>query len=198
MKKSQAPLPESRLGRREFIKAGAAVTAAFAASKATAAPVPSPVPAQQKVLQPWWAARPASPKANRPVSIDMHTHWLPPKYTKALADLGKPVANINPLEADLDQRLKWMDEHGVHMHLLALSGDAVWQLVTPEQGARLAQIVNDAALEAMPTSRSVRGRYRVAHHRRGPKHEGTGAHGRQARHARGQSRGYDRRPRLRI
>ena len=34
------------------------------------------------------------------------------------------------------------------MHLLALSGDAVWQLVTPEQGARLAQIVNDAALEA--------------------------------------------------
>ncbi len=148
MKKSQAPLPESRLARREFIKGGAAVTAAFAASKATAAPVPSPLPAQQKVLQPWWAARPASPKANRPVSIDMHTHWLPPKYTKALAELGKPVANINPLEADLDQRLKWMDEHGVQMHLLALSGDAVWQLVMPEQAARLAQIVNDAALEA--------------------------------------------------
>src|SRR4029077_9808423 len=102
----------SAIGRRKFIKAGAAVPAAIAAPKAGAAPVPSPVPAQQKELQSWWAARPASPKANRPVSIDMHTHWLPPTYTKALADLGKPVANINPLEADLDQRRQWMDEHG--------------------------------------------------------------------------------------
>jgi predicted TIM-barrel fold metal-dependent hydrolase len=33
------------------------------------------------------------------------------------------------------------------MHQLALSGDAVRRLVKPEQGARLAQIVNDAALE---------------------------------------------------
>ena len=144
MKHSKAPLRKSRIGRREFIKAGAAVTAAIAVPKAGAVPEP----AQQKDLQPWWAARPGSPKANRPVSIDLHTHWLPPPYTKALVDLGKPVANINPLEADLDQRRNWMDEHGVQMHLLALSGDAVWQLVTPEQGASLAQIVNDAALEA--------------------------------------------------
>lgn len=147
MKNSQALLRRCKLGRRDFIRAGAAVTAAIAALKA-AALAPSPEPAQPKDLQPWWAARPANAKANRPVSIDMHTHWLPPTYTKALADLGKPVANINPLEADLDQRRAWMDEHGVQMHLLALSGDAVWQLVTSEQGARLAQIVNDAALEA--------------------------------------------------
>jgi aminocarboxymuconate-semialdehyde decarboxylase len=148
MKNSGASLRESRIGRREFIGAGAALTAAIAAPKAGAAPAPSPEPAQKKELQPWWAARPASPKANQPISIDLHTHWLPPTYTNALADVGKPVANINPLEADLDQRRKWMDEHGVQMHLLALSGDAVWQLVTPEQSARLAQIVNDAALEA--------------------------------------------------
>jgi len=148
VKNSKAFLPESGIGRREFIKAGAAVTAAIAVPKAGAAPVPSPEPASQKEMQPWWAARPASPKDNRPVSIDMHTHWLPPTYTNALVEVGKPVANINPLESDIDQRIKWMDEHGVQMHLLALSGDAVWQLVTPEQGARLAQIVNDAALEA--------------------------------------------------
>jgi len=148
MKNSEAPLRKSRIGRREFIRAGAALTAAIAAPKAGAAPAPSPEPAQKKELQPWWAARPAGPKANQPISIDLHTHWLPPTYTKALADVGKPVANINPLEADLDQRRKWMDQHGVQMHLLALSGDAVWQLVTPEQSARLAQIVNDAALEA--------------------------------------------------
>ena len=148
MKNFEAPLPESSIGRRQFIKAGAAVSAAIAAPKAVAAPGPFPDPPPQKDLQPWWAARPASTKANRPASIDMHTHWLPPAYTKALADIGKPVANINPLEADLDQRRQWMDEHGVQMHLLALSGDVVWQSVTPEQGAGLAQIVNDAALEA--------------------------------------------------
>ena len=148
MKTPPAFLRKSSLGRREFLAAGAALTAAIAAPKAGRASLPSPAPARQKQEQPWWAAQPASPKANRPVAIDLHTHWLPPTYTKALADVGKPVANINLLEADLEQRVKWMDEHGVQMHLLALSGDVVWQLVTPEQGARLAQIANDAAVEA--------------------------------------------------
>lgn len=151
MKGSERHLRESGIGRREFIKAGAAATVAIAAAKPDAVALASPNPAQEQGLQPWWAARPSSPKSNRPVSIDMHTHWLPPTYTRALADVGKPVANINALEADLDQRRKWMDEHGVQMHLLALSGDAVWQLVTPEQAAKLAQIVNDAAVEACAT-----------------------------------------------
>jgi len=199
MKNSEAPLRKSRIVRREFIKAGAAVTAAIAAPKAGAVPVPSPEPAQQRDLQPWWAARPASPKPNRPVSIDLHTHWLPPTYTKALVDLGKPVANINPLEADLDQRRNWMDEHGVQMHLLALSGDAVWQLVMPEQGANLAQIVNDAALEAHARypDRFVAA-IELPHHRCGPMHERAGPYGRQARHARSQSGGYNRWSRLRV
>jgi aminocarboxymuconate-semialdehyde decarboxylase len=148
MKNSETHNGKPGIGRRQFIKVGAATTAAIAATKAGAAPLPSPEPAQRNELQPWWAARPASAKANRPVSIDMHTHWLPPAYTKALVEVGKPVANINPLEADLEQRRAWMNEHGVQMHLLALSGDAVWQLVTPEQAAKLAQIVNDAAVEA--------------------------------------------------
>src|SRR5260370_2004149 len=87
----------STIGRRNFIKAGAAVTAAIAAPKAGAIPVPSPVPAQQKELQPWWAARPANPKANRPVSIDMHTHSLPPPSTKTPVHLAKPAPRTRPL-----------------------------------------------------------------------------------------------------
>jgi aminocarboxymuconate-semialdehyde decarboxylase len=148
MKNSGAGLRQGGMGRRQFMKAGAAATAGLAASKAHAEPEPKSAPSKAQGMQPWWAAQPSSPKANRPVSIDMHTHWLPPAYTQALIEVGKPAANIRPLESDLDLRRQWMDEHGVQMHLLALSGDAVWQLVTPEQGAHLAQVVNDAAVEA--------------------------------------------------
>jgi predicted TIM-barrel fold metal-dependent hydrolase len=41
-----------------------------------------------------------------------------------------------------------MNEHWVQMHVLTLSGGMPWQWATPEQGVRLAQIVNDAAIEA--------------------------------------------------
>jgi hypothetical protein len=43
----------------------------------------------ETALQPWWAARPSSAKANRPVAIDLHAHWVPPTYAKAMADLGR-------------------------------------------------------------------------------------------------------------
>jgi aminocarboxymuconate-semialdehyde decarboxylase len=41
-----------------------------------------------------------------------------------------------------------MDEHGVQMHVLTLDGGMPWQWVSPADGARLAQMVNDAAVEA--------------------------------------------------
>jgi aminocarboxymuconate-semialdehyde decarboxylase len=41
-----------------------------------------------------------------------------------------------------------MDDHGVQMHVLTLNGGMPWQLVTPEDGVRLAQIVNDAGVAA--------------------------------------------------
>ncbi|PYR98159.1 MAG: hypothetical protein DMG16_21870, partial [Acidobacteria bacterium] len=98
---------------------------------------------------PAWEARPANTKSVRPVSIDMHTHWAPEAYVKAQVDMGRPApANRNPLDFDLDKRRKWMDEHGVQMHVLTLSGGMPWQWATAEQGVRLAQIVNDAAIEA--------------------------------------------------
>src|SRR5438034_3085264 len=98
---------------------------------------------------PAWEARPTNPQPLRPVSIDMHTHWAPEAYVKAQIEMGRPApANRNPLDFDLDKRRKWMDEHGIQMHVLTLSGGMPWQWATPEQGVRLAQLVNDAAIEA--------------------------------------------------
>ncbi len=143
MKDSQKPSRPSTLGRRAFIKAsaGAGLGAAAAMRPVAAAAAETP-------MQPWWDARPSSPKANRPVAIDLHAHWVPPAYQKAMADLGKPIGNPFPLELDVDARKKWMDEHGVQMHVLTLNGGMPWQIVTPEEGVRLAQIINDAGVEA--------------------------------------------------
>jgi aminocarboxymuconate-semialdehyde decarboxylase len=143
MKRTQTPLPESKLARRDFIRlgagAGAITLTAMNVTKAFA----------QETLVPGWEIRPRG--ASQPVSIDVHTHWTPEGYAKRLAQLGRPMAGsatANPLRADLDKRIKWMDEHGVQMLVLTLSGGMPWQWVSPKEGARLAQIVNDAAMEA--------------------------------------------------
>jgi aminocarboxymuconate-semialdehyde decarboxylase len=96
----------------------------------------------------WWNARPSKAGVGGPVSIDVHSHWAPEVYLKAVAEYGHPVVNPYPLYFDLDKRRKWMDEHGVQMHVLTLDGTAPWQWASPEQGMHLAQIVNDAAVEA--------------------------------------------------
>ena len=36
--------------------------------------------------------------------------------------------------SDLDKRIKWMDEHGVQMHVLSLDGSAPWAWASAEQG----------------------------------------------------------------
>jgi aminocarboxymuconate-semialdehyde decarboxylase len=77
----------------------------------------------------------------------MHSHWSPEPYDKALADLGQPLANPYPLDYDLDKRRQWMDEHGDLMHCLTLSGAMPWSRVTPQQGAHLAQIINDTGIQ---------------------------------------------------
>src|SRR5580693_3761804 len=91
----------------------------------------------------------AESPTEQPVSIDLHTHWVPEAYDKALSQLKRPTpASTNPLSFDLDKRRKWMDEHGVKMHVLTLSGGMPWQWVPPDVGAHLAQIINDANVEA--------------------------------------------------
>ena len=127
MKGSEARARVATIGRRDFIKFGAGVSAIMALS-----------------------ARQGSPQreTSRPVSIDLHTHWAPEPYVKALAELGRPPAiTPNPLNFDLDKRLEWMDAHGVQMAVLTLNGGMPWQWVPPEVGAHIAQVVNDAAIK---------------------------------------------------
>ena len=128
MEKCELNAREAGIGRREFIKLGAG------AGMIMALDVPGA----------------SAQSANGgPASIDLHTHWVPEAYDKALAELKRPTpSSTNPLDFDLDKRRKWMDEHGVQMHVLTLSGGMPWQWVPPDVGAHLAQIINDAAMEA--------------------------------------------------
>jgi aminocarboxymuconate-semialdehyde decarboxylase len=86
---------------------------------------------------------------SRPVSIDVHTPWTPEPYRKAITELGHAnELDANPLNFDLDKRVRWLNEHGVQMHVLTLSGRMPWQWVAPGTGAELARKLNDAAIEA--------------------------------------------------
>jgi aminocarboxymuconate-semialdehyde decarboxylase len=148
--------PESRIGRREFVKmaagaaamgAGAATIGALSGADAAAQASGAASSASSGQGVPWWAAKPANGKVGKPEAIDMHSHWSPEPYDKALAELGQPLANTYPLDYDLDKRRQWMDEHGDLMHCLTLSGQMPWQRVTPQQGAHLAQVINDTGIQ---------------------------------------------------
>ena len=156
MSRSKGTASPNTIRRRDFIKFGAAATAATVlapqgltaqtagASKSRAgvnswagAPTPEGTPKPWNVPQ-----RPTGP-----VSIDVHTHWAPEAYMKAKAEFGQPDLS-NPMNYDLDLRTKWMDAQGVQMQVLTLGGFMPWQWVTAEQGAKIAQITNDAAMQA--------------------------------------------------
>src|ERR1017187_1353514 len=107
MKGSELPIPESRIGRRGFVRVNAGATAAIAMLNAIKASAQAP--SSQGV--PFWAARPAKGGVGKPASIDMHSHWSPEPYNKALAELGQPISNPYPLDYDLDKRRQWMDDH---------------------------------------------------------------------------------------
>lgn len=143
MKDSSLPERESIIGRRDFIGVGAgsaAVSSLLNVGKASA---------QAASAQgiPWWAARPGKAGVGKPAAIDMHSHWSPVVYNEALADLGQPLANPYPLDYDLDKRRQWMDNHGDLMHCLTLSGAMPWQRTSAQQGAHLAQVINDAGIQ---------------------------------------------------
>jgi aminocarboxymuconate-semialdehyde decarboxylase len=118
--------------RRDFIKLGAGLGALMLTDLPTAE-----------------ASAQGAPAASG--SIDAHAHWVPDAYADAIRQLGRPVTSLHiPMEQDsnLDQRLQWMDEHGVKMHVLTLDGGMPWQWASEADAARLAQLVNDAAVEA--------------------------------------------------
>ena len=137
MKGSESSVTGPQIGRRDFIKVGAGAAATLSLPTVVSAQTPSSHPI------PWWEARPGKGGVGKPEAIDLHSHWSPEPYNKALADLGKPIANPYPLDHDLDKRRQWMDDHGDRMHCLTLSGAMPWQRTTAEQGAHLAQFGAD-------------------------------------------------------
>jgi len=86
--------------------------------------------------------------AARVRSVDMHSHWSPDAYNKAFAaKVGKPPDEVNnPLYVDRQKRTQWMDQNGIQVHLLTMSGRMPWQQVSAQDGAELAQIINDEAI----------------------------------------------------
>jgi aminocarboxymuconate-semialdehyde decarboxylase len=92
--------------------------------------------------------RAAQPAGSRVRSVDMHSHWSPDAYNKAFAaKVGKPPDEVNnPLYVDREKRSQWMDQNGIQVHLLTMSGRMPWQQVSPQDGAELARIINDEAI----------------------------------------------------
>jgi aminocarboxymuconate-semialdehyde decarboxylase len=129
--------PCEAMNRRDFIKLGAGVGAVAVTA----------LEARSALAQ--------GANAHRG-SIDLHNHWTPVAFNEAIAKLNMPAGAPfggaagppNPLSYDLEKRLAWMDAHDVQMHVLTLSGSMPWQWVSASDGNRLAQIVNDAGIEA--------------------------------------------------
>ena len=140
MKNSDSSVPGSAIGRRDFMKLGTG------GAMLTALPAGVAAQTKEKGVD-WWDAKPGKGGIGKPVAIDCHAHWSPDSYNKALADLGRPIENNYPLNYDIEKRVQWMDEHEVQMHCLTLSGSMPWQWTTAEQGAHLAQVINDTGIE---------------------------------------------------
>jgi aminocarboxymuconate-semialdehyde decarboxylase len=145
--------PGSILDRRGFLKLGAAATVAgVAAPQVSAAAPPPPSLAGDSSYAAKLTAAGVLPsnmpqRPGPPISIDAHCHWAPEAYLKAKADLGRPDF-LSPSNHDLVARSKWMDAHGEKIQVMTLGGFMPWQWVTPEQGVHVAQVTNDAAMEA--------------------------------------------------
>jgi len=88
----------------------------------------------------------AQGRAKRFGVVDCHAHWHPDIYVQAMRELKQPI-NPQPDNVDLALRLKHMDRQGVQVHILTILTPAI-QWAPPEIGARLARLINDAAIEA--------------------------------------------------
>jgi hypothetical protein len=111
------------LGRRDFMKLGigaGTMAAAGLSARATSAQVNGTN---------GWSLQSSGP----PESIDMHSHWVPEAYARAMADMyGR--GGIVPLMETLETRIERMDRTGVKMLVLTLSGGQPWRLDVPGRG----------------------------------------------------------------
>ncbi len=139
MKRLKTDKDRGGIGRRKFIQLGAASAVGLAASGARE------VSAQtSRSAEPW--SVPQKP-LSKPISIDTHCHWAPEAYMKALTQAGDKRV-YDPLNFDLNRRVKWMDQRGMQTQVLTLNGGMPWLWVKPEDGVHLAQLCNDAAIKA--------------------------------------------------
>jgi aminocarboxymuconate-semialdehyde decarboxylase len=134
MRNSKTHSSRSALGRRDFVKlglgAGALAAAGFSSREASA-------------QTNGWDMTSSGP----PVSIDVHSHWTPEAYQRAMADMfGR--GQVTPLADTLKTRIDRMDKTGVKMLVLTLSGGQPWSWTSPEAGARLARAANDDGVKA--------------------------------------------------
>jgi aminocarboxymuconate-semialdehyde decarboxylase len=141
-----------KLRRRDFIKTGALAGAGgVLGAKAVSAQTPKAAPsypgdksyAATATPRPWTVPQ----RKTAPISIDVHTHWAPEGYLKAKAELGQPDF-LDPINHDMDRRKQFMNAMGIQTSLLTLGGFRPWQWVTPQQGAHIASVSNDASIEA--------------------------------------------------
>jgi aminocarboxymuconate-semialdehyde decarboxylase len=139
----EKPASQRVIDRRDFIKIGTAAGAALLSE--------AKVLAASALGNPQSVAQRNSATGGGGGLIDAHAHWVPESYAQALMELGHPTTSIHsPLEVNvnLEQRVQWMDARGIQMHVLTLDGGMPWQWASPADGARLAQLVNDAAVAA--------------------------------------------------
>ena len=140
--------------RRNFIKAGALATGTSILGSRTAAAQGDFAGTVQSTsgeksyaatgtVRPWTKAQ----RSRTPVAIDIHTHWAPGAYLKAREDLGQPDTAV-PANYDMARRKRLMEELGIQTSLLTLGGFRPWGWATAEQGALMARVTNDAAVEA--------------------------------------------------
>ena len=141
--------------RRDFLKSSAIATAAASAAGVLGAGRAAAQGAAPQSLagdksyaatatpRPWTKPQ----RKTDPISIDVHTHWSPEGYLKAKADLGRPDT-LAPANYDMARRKAAMNALGIQTSLLTLGGFRPWQWVTAQQGAMIARVSNDAAIEA--------------------------------------------------
>ncbi|PYR31927.1 MAG: hypothetical protein DMF92_03855, partial [Acidobacteria bacterium] len=147
MRDSHAAFGKSGVGRRDLVKLGAtagAITMLGACAREEKAAASPPAAAE--------GGSAAGPQAKRPnISIDVHAHWSPEPYTKALRQIRRGGGNddaVKPLMADLETKIKMMDEKSVQTLILTQGGGMPWSWVSPEESAHLVTLLNDAGLEA--------------------------------------------------
>ena len=89
---------------------------------------------------------------NSPV-IDVFNHCLPPRFVEACRDaMTKPLvmfdrAVVMPGMADLEERLRILDQFPSYQQVLSLASPTVESIASPERSPELARIGNDAQAE---------------------------------------------------